>query len=112
MGKEILTFGNIQIEKSNLYCHIEKVLVSNKTSGKKNCKYFIGSLYNGNKVKPLNIMLSKPSAYVKSYDRQTEWMNFLIEDDDLLEKHNAIWNKVSSDIKKKLIVILSIIKVI
>ena len=35
MGKEILTFGNIQIEKSNLYCHIEKVLVSNKTSGKK-----------------------------------------------------------------------------
>ena len=57
-------------------------------------------------------MLPKPSAYVKSYDRQTEWMNFLIEDDDLLEKYIAIWNKVSSDIKKKLIVILSITKVI
>ena len=31
-------------------------------------------------------MLPKTSAYVKSYDGQTKWMQFLIEDDDLLEK--------------------------
>ena len=80
---------------------IEKVLVSHKISfGEKNYKYFIGYLYNGNKVKPLNIMLLKTSAYVKSYDRQTKWMNFLIEDDDSLEKYNTIWDKVSAGIKK------------
>ena len=28
-------------------------------------------------------MLPKTSAYVKSYDRQTKWINFLLEDDDL-----------------------------
>ena len=28
-------------------------------------------------------------------------MYFLFEDDDLLEKHNTIWNKVSADIKKE-----------
>ena len=27
---------------------------------------------------------------------------FLIEDDDLQEKYNTIWDKVSADIKKKL----------
>ena len=42
MGKEILTFGDIKIEKHKFYCHgspiflkyvdIEKVLVSNKIS--------------------------------------------------------------------------------
>ena len=70
---------------------IEKVLVSNKISfGEKNYKYFIGYLYNGNKVKPLNIMLPKTSAYVKSYNGQTKWMYFLLEDDDLLEKYNTI----------------------
>ena len=37
----------------------------------------------------------------KSYDGQTKWMYFLIEDDDLLEKYNTIWDKVSADIKKK-----------
>ena len=31
---------------------------------------------------------------------QTKWMYFLIEDDELLEKYNTIWDKVSTDIKK------------
>ena len=51
-------------------------------------------------------MLPKTRAYVKSYtgqkDDQTKWMYFLIEDDDLLEKHNIISEKVSGDIKKEL----------
>ena len=46
-------------------------------------------------------MLLKTSAYVKSYDGQTQLMYFLIEDDDLLEKYNTIWDKVSPDIKKE-----------
>ena len=46
-------------------------------------------------------MLPKTSAYVKSYDRQTKWMYFLIEDDDLLEKYNTIPDNVSADIKKE-----------
>ena len=34
-------------------------------------------------------MLPKMGAYVKSYDRQTKWTYFLIEDDDLLEKYGS-----------------------
>ena len=41
------------------------------------------------------------SACVKSYDGQTKWMCFLIEDNDLLKKYNAIWDKVSADIKRE-----------
>ena len=43
-------------------------------------------------------MLPKTKAYVKSYDHQNQWMYFLSEDDELLEKYNTIWNKVSTDI--------------
>ena len=46
-------------------------------------------------------MLPKTGADVKSFDGQTKWMYFLIEDDDLLEKYNTIWDKVSADIKKE-----------
>ena len=46
-------------------------------------------------------MLWKTSAYVKSYNGKTKSMYFLIED-DLLEKYNTIWDKVSADIKKEL----------
>ena len=29
-------------------------------------------------------------------DGQTKWMYFLIEDDDLLNKYNIVWNKIST----------------
>ena len=62
MGKEILTFGGIEIEKNKFYCNktpiflkdedIEKVLVSNKISfGGKKLLYFIGYLNNDCRVK-------------------------------------------------------------
>ena len=81
---------------------IEKILASNKILfGEKNYKYFIGYLYNDDRIKPLHMMLSKTSAYVKSYDGQNKWMYFLIEDEDSLEKYNTIWVYVSADIKKR-----------
>ena len=46
-------------------------------------------------------MLPKTTAYVKSYDVQTKWIYFLIEDDDQLENYNTIWDEVSADIKKE-----------
>ena len=46
-------------------------------------------------------MLPKTSAYIKSYDGQTKWMYFFIENDNL-GKYDTVWNKVSADIKKKL----------
>ena len=45
-------------------------------------------------------MLPKTSAYVKSYNVQTKWMYFLIED-DVLGKYNTIRDKVSDDMKKE-----------
>ena len=55
-------------------------------------------------------MLPKTSAYVKSYDEQTAWMSFYIEDDELLEKYNSIWDKISAGIEMNLIASLSKIK--
>ena len=103
----------LKLKKNKLYrnktpnflkdLEIEKLLVSNKISfGEKNYKYFLGYLYDNYKVKPLHIMLPKTSVYVKNYDGQTKWMYFLIEDDDLLEKYNTIWDKASADIKKRI----------
>ena len=45
-------------------------------------------------------MLPKTSTHVKSYDGQTKQIYFLIEDDELLEKFNTIWDKASADIIK------------
>ena len=52
------------------------------------------------KVKPLNIMLSRTSAYVKRYDWQTKCL-CMTEDDDLLQKYNITCNEFSTDMKKR-----------
>ena len=44
-------------------------------------------------------MPPKTNAYVKSYDRQTKWMYFLIENNDLLEKYITFRDKFSVNIK-------------
>ena len=81
---------------------IEKILVSSKiSSGEKSYKYFTGYLYHYYKIKPLHVMIPKTSAYVKSYNGQTKWIYFLIEDVNLIEKCNTIWDKVSAGIKKE-----------
>ena len=58
-------------------------------------------MHNDNKVKPLHTIFPKTSVYVKRYDGETKWMYFGIEDDDLLENYNTIWDKVSAHIKKE-----------
>ena len=63
--------------------------------------YFIGYFYDDNQIKALHIVLPKRSAHVKSYDDQTKRVCFLLEDNDLLEKYNTIWDKVSTNIKEE-----------
>ena len=46
-------------------------------------------------------MLPKLSPYVKSSNGQIKWMYFLIEDDELLEKCNTIWEKFRVNRKKE-----------
>ena len=83
MGQSILTFGDTEIKKHKFYCYkssdfledvdADNVLVSNKiSSDEKNCKYFVGYLYDDYKNKPLHTMLPKRSAYLKSFDGQTK----------------------------------------
>ena len=110
MGKEIIIFGDIELEKHKFGRYktpifledvdIKRVLLFNKiSSGEKNYEYFTDYLHDDFKVKPLYIMLPETSSYVKSYHGQTKLMYFLVEDDDLLEKHIIIWDKVSTGIK-------------
>ena len=115
MGKEILTFGDIKIEKHEFqryknsilkmvqtlitYQHLRTFLLPKKTMN----ILFIGYINDVSyKTKSLRINLPKMRAYVKGYHDQTKWMYFLIEDDDLLEKYSTTWDKVRTVIKKRI----------
>ena len=93
MNRVIIASCNIEIEKQKFYhfknpilledVDIDNILRSSMISSneKKNYKYFIN--YNDDDddyvIKPLPIMLTNTSAYVKIYDGETKWMKFLLK---------------------------------
>ena len=52
----------------------------------------------------------KTNTYLNFYDGETKWIIFLIKDNDLLKKHNGIWNSVSNSIKKNLTILKKVLK--
>ena len=83
---------------------IHNLLISNNnSSGEKIYKCFIVYLNDDLKISPLHIIYLIKSAYIKSYDGETKWMYFLIEDGELLKTYNNIWNEVGNRIRKEFV---------
>ena len=76
----------------NKNININKTVVSNKVFfGKKRFKYVIG--YKDGKRLDLQI-LPKRIAYKREFD-EIKYISLLIKDDELLERYNEIWGKIS-----------------
>ena len=103
-------FDNIAIEKNKFYHHIiGKVLVANKISFDEKNYYFVGYLYNGNKVKPLNTTLPKTSAYISYYGQNKLcifWLKMMTYQKNII----LFGIKAMLISKKNLIASLSLIK--
>ena len=111
MGKDVITFDDIEIEKKQKFHYhkspisiynidINKIVVSSKVHFG-GFKYFIG-YKNDKKIRPLCLMLPKKKLqqkYKRNFD-ETKYMTFSVKDDKLLEEYNEIWGKVSNSMKK------------
>ena len=101
----LTTIKNLSLEDLG----IGKVLYLTRFFLVKKYKYLIGDLYEIYKAKTLNIIIIlyiyiyiyitflKTRAYVKSYDEQTKWIYVFIEKEELLGKHDTLWDKLNAD---------------
>ena len=81
---------------------INKIALSNKvSSSKKVFKYFISNK-DAKKFRPLCILLTKMSWHRTDFV-ENKHMSFLIKLDEFLEKYKKIWEKVSNNIKKRIL---------
>ena len=44
--------------------------------------------------------LPQMNGYVKYFDSNNKYLNFLVHDKESLKKYNAIWDKISNVLKK------------
>ena len=49
----------------------------------------------------LSIILPQISKYIEYFENDGKNMSFLIKDDDILVKHNEIWNKIKKTLNIK-----------
>ena len=80
---------------------LSKIVVSNKWKiNDTTYKYFCGYL-NNDVIQPLCIILPQMSGYIKYFDDSRKNMSFVMDDKEVYEKYNEIWNVVKKILKLK-----------
>ena len=106
MSEKTLKFDNIRLNKKefhkskqpinlDLVNGDQRVISDTFKHSDDGFKYFIG-YREGEIVKPLCIILPQMSGYIKYFENGGKNMSFMIKNDDVLDKHNEIWNKIKN----------------
>ena len=79
--------------------NVDNIFISKLVKTKTNSKYCIG--YLDKAIRPLVLTIPKRSGYVKKFKvkegdkyKKNKLMSFRIDNENLLEKHKAIWTKI------------------
>ena len=111
MSEKTLKFDNIRVNKKEFHkskqpidlmsVNVDQIVVSDKFKhSDEGFKYFIG--YQEDEiVKPLCIILPQMTGYIKYFENGGKSMSFIINDDDVLDKYNEIWDKIKETLSTK-----------
>ena len=111
MSEKTLKFDNIRVNKKEFHkskqpidlmsVNVDQIVVSDKFKhSDEGFKYFIG--YQDDEiVKPLCIILSQMSGYIKYFEKGGKNMPFMVKDDNVLDKYNKIWGKIKEKLNIK-----------
>ena len=104
MSEKALKFNNIRLNKKEFHkfkelidlisVNVDQIVVSDKFNhNNENFKYFIG-YQEGGIVKPLCIILSQMSRYIKYFENGGKSMSFFIKDNKVWEEYQQICDMI------------------
>ena len=111
MSENTLKFNKIRVNKKEFHkskqpidldlVNVDQIVVSDKFKHSDDAfKYFIG-YKEGEIVKRLCIILPQFTRYIKCFENGGKNMSFVINDDEVLDKYNEIWDKIKGTINIK-----------
>ena len=111
MSSQKIKFGDKEIDKKRFYSSKEAILLDSVDLSKivvssrwklndTTYKYFCGYL-NNDVIKPLCVILSQMSGYIRYFDNGGKNMSFVTDDKEVYGKYDEIWNVVKSLLKLK-----------
>ena len=106
MSEKTLTFNNIRLNKKEFHKSkksidlmsiiVNQIVVTDKFKhNKEGFKYFI-RYQRGGIVKPLCIILTQMSGYIKYFENGGKNTSFLIKDDEVWKKCEKIWDAIEN----------------
>ena len=109
--KKALKFDNIRLNKKEFHkskqpikldsVKVDQIVVSAKFKHSDDgFKCFIG-YKEGKIVKLLCVILPQMTGYMKHFENRGKNMSFVIKDEDVLDKHNEIWDKIKNTLSIK-----------
>ena len=111
MGSQKIKFRDKEIDEKEFYSSkqailldsvdLSKIVVSSKWKiSDTKYKYFCGYL-NSDVIQPLCVILPQMSGYIKYFDDGGKNMSFFMDNKEIYEKYNEIWNVVKKLLKLK-----------
>ena len=111
MSEKTLKFDNIVVNKKQFHkskqpinlvlLNVDQIVISDKIKHNYDgFKYFIG-YKEDDIVKPLCIILTQMSGYIKYFENGGKNMSFLIKNDRVLDKYNTISDKIKETLNIK-----------
>ena len=111
ISSQKIKFGDKEVDKKKFYSSKEAILLdsvdlskivvsSRRKLNDTTYKYFCGYL-NNDVIKPLCVILSQMSGYIKYFDNDGKNMSFVTDDKEVYGKYDEIWNVVKSLLKLK-----------
>ena len=111
MGSQKTKFGDKEVDKKEFYSSKEAILLESVDLSKivvssrwkiseTKYKYFCRYL-NNDAIQPLCVILPQMSGYIKYFDDGGKNMSFFMDDKEIYEKYNEIWNVVQKLLKLK-----------
>ena len=112
MSEQALKFDNIVINKKEFHASKQaialdlvdtnKIVISEKFKyNADGSKYFIGYLHDDNVIRPLCIILTEMSGYIKYFDNAGKNISFKIEDESVYLKYTEICNKIKKSLNTR-----------
>ena len=114
MSSQKIKFGDKEVNKKEFYSSkqailldsvdLSKIVVSSKYKiNDATYKYFCGYL-NNDVIQPLCVILPQMSGYIKYFDDGGKNMSFVMDDKEVYEKYNEIWEVIRKLLKLKFFV--------
>ena len=111
MNSQKIKFGDKEVDKKEFYSSKEAILLDSVDFSKivvssrwkvndTTYKYFCGYL-NNDVILPFCVILPQMSGYIKYFDDGGKNVSFVMDDKEVYEKYNKIWNVVKKLLKLK-----------